>query len=536
MMTIINRYVSLRNKKRVAVGIAAIIVLLVVITITSFQYGETLTEEAEQKVRTVNLINVLESSTEQSTLSTIGVVRSEREAELLTERSGEVTGVYATVGSFVSAGTIIAEIQNGAERAAVLQAEGLLDQSEATLQKVLQGLRSEQLSILETQALQAEQNLDGALSAGKNTLLSAYASTDDAIARNADQLFINPDTDLPQIILTTTDAILETTAESDRLFIQDMLDRQQNVKNLLSNDDVLLELEVTKSELEFIKDFLDTLNQALNKSIATETVSASEISAFKTTIGATRTSILSNLSAVTTAQDNIQNKQSLFVTAETSLEQGVTGERDEDILSAEAAVKQARGSFAAARANLEKTLIRTPISGRINTLSLQRGDFVSAFEPAAVVSNDSGFIIESFITSDDIERVIAGSSVLIDDTVEGVVATVAPGIDPQTKKIKVTIGVIGVTELVRGSSVSVQIQKEEVVQSDEILVPISSLKVEPNRILVFTVDEGSQLVAHEIREGSIIGNKIVILEGVTTVMNIVEDARGLREGQRVTIK
>ena len=198
----------------------------------------------------------------------------------------------------------------------------------------------------------------------------------------------------------------------------------------------------------------------MSKSIANSQVSSASIALWSTNISAARTTIIGQISAVTSAIDNVQNKQSSLAVAEESLAQGITGERSEDILAAEAQVTQAQGALAVARANLEKTLIRTPISGSISTLSLTRGDFVSAFTPAAIVANEGGFVITTFITANDRTRIAAGNPALIDNIYGGIVTAISPGVDPSTKKIEVTIGVTeGNVDLVRGSSVDVSISR-----------------------------------------------------------------------------
>ena len=73
-------------------------------------------------------------------------------------------------------------------------------------------------------------------------------------------------------------------------------------------------------------------------------------------------------------------------------------------------------------------------------------------------------------------------------------------------------------------------------QSDQdIIIPITALKVETDRIIVFTITDDSILEAHQVTEGPLLGTNIIIESGITPDMEIVLDARGLNEGDRVTI-
>ena len=69
----------------------------------------------------------------------------------------------------------------------------------------------------------------------------------------------------------------------------------------------------------------------------------------------------------------------------------------------------------------------------------------------------------------------------------------------------------------------------------EIILPISTIKIEANRTVVFIVED-NVLVAIPVKTGSILGGSIVIDEGITLDMSIVLDARGLKEGNKINSK
>ncbi|MEK9177327.1 MAG: hypothetical protein AAB923_03450, partial [Patescibacteria group bacterium] len=82
-----------------------------------------------------------------------------------------------------------------------------------------------------------------------------------------------------------------------------------------------------------------------------------------------------------TIQD-LKVKQAAVVIAEEGVAPGLTGV-SADIAAAEA-------NLAVAQAGLEKTLIRAPISGTINRLDLNVGDYVNATVPIVFISNPGG--------------------------------------------------------------------------------------------------------------------------------------------------
>jgi hypothetical protein len=142
------------------------------------------------------------------------------------------------------------------------------------------------------------------------------------------------------------------------------------------------------------------------------------------------------------------------------------------------------------------------------------------------------------VTENDAKDIAAGSKVTIEDSISGVVTRVAPALDPVTKKIEVRIGVSGnAAALVNGQSVTIAVTRVNARISSKIsniTVPISAIKIGSSKTVVFTVDADNKLVAHDVVVGTLLGDRVVITEGATTDMEIVTDARGLREGQVVT--
>ena len=521
-------------------GVALFLVIALVALIAS--RSGTLEDIPFDTTREVMVSNVALLSTQYDPLSITGNVRSTSQANLRAESQGEIVGVYRSVGDFIFAGTVIAEIKNNAERAAVLSAEGAVEQAEAQLKKLEGGTREEQLAILELTRDGAAQSFNNTKISTVSSLLSVYATINDAILQKADQMFSNPRTNNPNFSVVTSDSQLQNTLELKRLEINVIIERQKDKQNTLSEDDDLSkEIDTVRDEIRFVSSFLDDLNIALNKALPTPSITLSTIALYKIDASSARVSVNSSLSAVTAARNTLNNSETLLKVAEKNLEQGVTGERSEDIAVAQASLKQAQGALRSTLANLSKKLIRTPINGTINTLNVDRGDFIGAFELVAVISNNNTLEIQAFITETEKDQIKVGSSALISGRYAGVVTSVSPGLDPITKKIEIRVALAGdASTLTHGGSVRVLIDRngfdinpEEI---ETITIPIKALKVETDRIIVFTVSRDRTLVPHEIEVGLLLGDNIIITEGLSADMDIVIDARGLRAGDRVIVK
>jgi hypothetical protein len=120
---------------------------------------------------------------------------------------------------------------------------------------------------------------------------------------------------------------------------------------------------------------------------------------------------------------------------------------------------------------------------------------------------------------------------------DGTVTSVAPGLDPVTKKARVTIGIEEQVELVNGSFVEVLIlgSDDVVTEITEYSVPITAIKVLPRGLAVFTLSDENRLTPVPIEEGPIIGSKMILLGDVAPDLKIVTDVRGFREGDKVQV-
>jgi len=251
-----------------------------------------------------------------------------------------------------------------------------------------------------------------------------------------------------------------------------------------------------------------------------------------------RTSVASARSSVSGARQALAQAESAAISTSFAESKSATGARPEDVAAAEAGVLQARGAVASAQAALERALIRSPISGTITSFSISRGDFVSTFESVAIVANPGALELEAYVTGDALSRVIVGMPAHMGGEKVGVVTAKDTGLDPATKKARVTVGISEDVDLVNGSFVTVVLEQDEEnienTASRDLMVPITAVKVLPRGFALFTVQD-SKLVALPIDEGPIVGSMMLIETELPEDAAIVVDVRGLSEGDTVTV-
>lgn len=480
-------------------------------------------DEFGSSPRVVTVATVSSLGKESVPLPLLGTVTSRSEATIRSETGGKIIGVYKKLGDYVPAGTVIAEFENSAERAQVLSAEGAYEAATAgrDIAKINRGSSDASLAEAKTQAM--------------NALSTTYAGLDDAVRTKTDVVWRNPTTRDAKLIVTVADARLIIELENKRSTIENMLRaREERNSHLDLYDDLISELNLIETETNIVKDYLDDLSLALNRSLPDSTISQGTIDGWKAVVGGARSSAGGMLSLIT----NTRNALNMSLSANKIAEKNSSLSGTDSGSSADAGVKSALGNLRGAQARLEKTIIRSPIGGTINSLSVSTGDFIPPFTQVAVVSNNGALEVLAYVTEDDSKELTVGGVVTIDDTKQGTITRIAPAIDPDTKKIEVRIGITGNSgTLTNGQSVRIgAMRSAKKLAGTDIKIPLSALKITPNGAVVFTISTSSTLVLHPVTMGALMGDMVVISEGLTGDMIIVSDARGLRDSMAVTIK
>lgn len=514
----IRRAITWFKNTRLRVKILSGAILVFVLIGLGFSLSGSSDEKKDtESLPTVKVQSARDIATTLDPLPLVGNVRSSTEATVLTEASGRVVGVYASLGQFVGRGALIAEIENSSERASVLQAE-------ANLARVAGSSEDQQLE-------SAAAGLASAQESSLATILSAFATTQDAIRQKADQTFTNPTNVAAQYTLNTTDSALEGRIESERANIQRILNRQQASGAVLTTQSNLdAELALTLEEMKSVRAYLDLLVDSINKAIPDSENSASDIAALQTSVTAGRTSVIATISSIASSKEALAAKRAALEVAENSLEQSSQGETRQDVLAAEA-------SLAAARAQLEKKRIRAPFSGTINSLPLEVGSFVSTFEPAVTIANNGILEVRTYITERDKEFVSVGQVVTSVNGITGVITSVAPALDPITKRIEVRIALDENSgDITNGQSLRLLVERKDAsVEVTTPIVPLTAITFQGNDPYVFGVSTENTLIALPVELGTIIGERIEVF-GIDIDLPIVVDARGFIAGEKVTVE
>ena len=495
--------------KRVVQGAIALIILLVIVGgFLHFFGGNDATETTEVKDATVIVQSVRDLGS-ASLFSTIGTVEAVSEAKLQTEKGGRITSVRVEIGDRVAAGTVLASIENASEQAALLQAEGAYDAAVAN---------ARQSEISEGSS---EEDVENARISGWNTYRNTFINTDVVLRNTLDPLFSETNRqrlDLDEFNWERRMIRYEFEAWAER----SLGSRPQNVTASLTE---------AESKVERLSVLVDQIYEHVARKERTESDPSTEaiIADFKTDLAAARSTLNGAKQSLASAQAAISNTAAAYERAQLSSTGG-------EVSLADASVKQALGSLRAAQANYEKTLVRSPISGLVNALYLKAGDYVSPSQPAAIVANNDALEIRTAVSEEDSVLLSVGDPVSIENTATGTITAIAPAVDPSTGKIAVKISIEKTDTIENGRTVAITFGSDDSAkESTEMLVPLAALKITPQGPRAFSVSAHGILTSHPVTVGTIRAEMVVIEDGLTLDSVIVTDARGLKEGQKVTV-
>ena len=503
-----------RFGKRRLFGLAAI--LLVGLVVLKIFTGDAPDVAVEDKRTEVEVRSVSELAASAS-FDTVGKVEAVSEANLQAESGGRITAVNVKVGDTIGAGAVIATLENSAQRAALTQAQGSYEAALAASAQSGVGVN------------EAGTAVAAAENAAVNAYRSAFNTVNSTVYNNIDTFFGNPNAQVPG--LKIDGAGFTTTLNNERVAYQRLLPEwQQRTSSITTSSNLDAELAYAKTQVERTITLVDTFITVFNQGGQVGGYTEAELQTYSTnfttlraTLIGTRTSLDGALSSLASARD-----------AKRRAELGASGGT---VSASDAQIKIALGSLQSAQSAYQKTIVRSPIQGVVNALYLKTGDYVSPGQPAAIIANNNGLQVKTFVSEIDSANLNVGDPVSIEGGASGVITAKADALDPSNGKVAVVVGVNPDSGLTNGATVKVTFSQVSEAKVDErIIVPLSALKITPEGASVFTVNADGNLEALKVEKGPLFGENIEILSGITRETRIVTDARGLKAGQAVIIK
>lgn len=440
--------------------------------------------------------------TDSVTVSANGSVESHSQADLKSQSSAPVAVINAAIGDPVSAGQVILELENADIRAQLASAQASLALAQGTYGSTRQS--------------------------AIDKVHDAYLAADNAVHSQVDPIILNTLGTAPQLYSYVTDAGISNDIRAKRVAMNDMFYSWKPALDALSatssDADIHAGIVLAQGNLSSVRSLLDSISMGINNGLAVATPSS------QATLNTWQASVSAARSAVNAAQSGLSSAASSLAS---------TGSGS----TASAGVGVAQASVNNLQVQLDKTIIRSPIVGKISALPLRVGELASPGTLlATVIGSDTSLQVKSFVSGDDLARTKVGQSATIQGSIKGSVSNVAPSVDPTTKKAEVDINVANSASsgLIVGQNVTALISTVSGVSTTSApgvyVLPIQDVKIIPGSAYVLTVDQDSKIKFNPVTIGSIQGDFVQVTAGMNDAMDIVSPVYELDEGESVTVQ
>lgn len=435
-----------------------------------------------------------------------GNVKPLSDIDLAFERGGRVATLNVAVGDKVYAGQALASVSN-----ADLVAN--LDQAKANLKKVQAGIgdNSDKTNLGFAQA--------------KVSLLNAtkdsYTKADDALRNKIYSLFTDPVRYNARLSFSV-DTFLKEDIEKGKDDLSDALDDwNRSLSKLGDNPDLEANYLLAKTNLNSLKALLDKCATAVNGlTVEKADASQAQIDIWKVNISTARTNI--NL-----ATDTLVGSYNQYKTA--GLAVSISQNSD---LAEEASVEQALAQVASAQAELNKSILVSPMGGVVTAVPIKLGEIVPMNQKAISVISYGDYEVETFVPEADIAKVKMNDKAKTTLDAYGadvVFETSVIKIDPAATMIdgvptyKVTLKFTNQDDRIRsGMTANLDILTSE--RADVLIVPSRAVKIQADGKYVTVVDLSNQKTSER-----------KVLTGLKGSDGMTEILSGLEVGESVVV-
>lgn len=365
-------------------------------------------------------------------VSVTGTVVSASQIDLEFESSGRIRTIEVVVGDQVVVGQTLIRLNSGELNAQLQASRAVLEMAQAKLAQTLAGTRLEDIQVYQAAVSKTEvdvankeqasidvrddvaNDLDAAYEDALDAIRTAYTTSDQTLlitSVNIRQKYFNSGS---QIALNVREK--ENVAKNDLFVAQDYLDLAEVGFDYDKVESALDKMEIA---VKSIRDSLAYLRSALDD----VTVSASVSTVDKTSIDTARANIdselvdltaveqninsteITNQTDLNTAQANLETARAILKKAQDELISKQAGPRQIDIDLSQAEVRQAEANLLKSQEQINKLVLRAPVSGIITVIEKEVGETAQANLTIISMISIGRFQIKANVSETEIAKV-----------------------------------------------------------------------------------------------------------------------------------
>lgn len=507
----------MKNKSVLALG------LVLTMSVSMVGCGSSKKTETEK-------VNV-EVQTPQSgevTLDTdyIGSVSPEQQVYVVPLVSGTVTQVNYSVGDTVKEGDVLFKID---DEAAQLQ----MDNAKATYSQAQAGVNVATGGSRHLQNYQTEQGID-TMEDNLDKVRDSIKDMESQISELGDK-----ETQLSQ-------AVTGAKAQADAA-TQALAQEQVKLDNLNAELKAIQNPGKDENDVDIP---VDTAAEAAKKvEIQAQELEVARAKLAATTADGKLSDAQSGLSQVQSGKSQLESAlESTKSQKETLKDNLKTTEKTYEITKNEvypqtdatysAQLAQANVGLESARYQLDMYTVKAPISGQIESISVEKDSMASAGSPAYVISNKDSMTVTFNVAEKAKDELQVGDAIEVErngETFAGTITEVGTMAGPQTRLFEVKATVIGAGDKLP-SGVSVKVHATTQREESSLVIPYDAIYFSAGSAYVYCVEDG-KLVKTPITVGLMNDNEAVVADGLNGESQVVTTwSSKLRDGAEVVVK
>jgi RND family efflux transporter MFP subunit len=209
-------------------------------------------------------------------------------------------------------------------------------------------------------------------------------------------------------------------------------------------------------------------------------------------------------------------------TVETSFSENLDNKARDDFWKASSGLLAAEIAVREAEINLEKTIVKAPISGAIADLKLRKGSLVSQGDEICLVLSTNALEMKVKILESDISFVKKGQNAEVypvsgaGEGITGTVSSINPKVD-ENGLVQVTLKLNKGGRLLPGMNARAVIRAP---QNNNLVVPKEAVVYRSGRPVVFTI-ENNEAIWNYIEVGKDNGREIEVLDGIQADQTVI---------------
>jgi HlyD family secretion protein len=514
---------KLFTKRRVVWGVVGLVVLLIIV-----QYFR-----AKNAPNTSIEVGTVQKQDLQQTVLATGQVTSGVDLSLSFLGSGVVKQILVKEGDIVKEGQLLATLDQSSARASLLSAQGALAQAQANYDKVLQGAKSEQVTVSQRQVDSAAQALATA-QAGYDSVKKQQ----DTSVQNAYRTMLNGGLQAVQVVGPYSSSNVSASSAPIISGLYTGLETGTYTINQQGGNFTVTGLENVPLRQIDTRTTYSLGTKGLYIQFPTDQVSATwevkipndQAAIYVTNYNAYQAANAAQVSALTTAQGQVDSAKSALASAEANLAQLKSSATSAEIGAARASILSAEGQVASAQATFNNTILKAPAAGTITSVDVKVGEQAVSLKEVMILQDVNNLYAEANVSEANIASLRTGQDVDYtfdalgpDRHFKGKITSINPAstVISGVVNYKVEANFENVTDVKPGMTANMTVM---VAQKPGVLaVPITAIFKHDNKTFVRVIDDPVKKTYHEVE----------VVAGLQGDSGMVEIVSGLSEGQSV---